>query len=109
MKFLKYSLILLAVLWFNDLAAQCLSGDCVNGRGKFKYPSGAVYQGEFVDGEIHGVGKLVYSDGREYVGEWVHRYQEGKGKMTMADGRVFKGYWKQGEFYGEDLSVVPIT
>ena len=109
MKFLKYSLILLAVLWFNDLAAQCLSGDCVNGRGKFKYPSGAVYQGEFVDGEIHGVGKLVYSDGREYVGEWVHRYQEGKGKMTMADGRVFKGYWKQGEFYGEDLSGEPIA
>lgn len=102
MKFLKYSLVILAAFGFNELAAQCLSGDCVNGRGKFKYPSGAVYFGEFVDGEIHGVGKLVYSDGREYVGEWVHRYQEGKGKMTMADGRVYKGYWKKGEFYGED-------
>lgn len=110
MKSLKYCFILLAAfLVTSDLAAQCLSGDCVNGRGKFQYPSGAIYQGEFVDGEIHGVGKLVYSDGREYIGEWVHRYQEGKGKMTMNDGRVFKGYWKKGEFYGEDLTGEPIA
>lgn len=107
---MKYLLIVIATFWMaNDLSAQCLSGDCVNGRGKFQYPSGAVYQGEFVDGEIHGVGKLNYSDGREYIGEWVNRYQEGKGKMTMPDGRVFKGYWKRGEFYGEDLTGEPIA
>ncbi len=107
---MKYWLIIVATFWIsNDVAAQCLSGDCVNGRGKFQYPSGAMYQGEFVDGEIHGVGKLTYSDGREYIGEWVNRYQEGKGKMTLPDGRVFKGYWKRGEFYGEDLSGEPIA
>lgn len=110
MKLVKYcSILIIAFLITNDISAQCLSGDCVNGRGTFKYPSGAVYQGEFVDGEIHGIGKLTYSDKREYVGEWVNRYQEGKGKMTMPDGRVFKGYWKRGEFYGEDLTGEPIV
>jgi hypothetical protein len=107
---MKYLLILIAAFWTsNDLSAQCLSGDCVNGRGTFKYPSGAVYQGEFVDGEIHGIGKLTYSDKREYIGEWINRYQEGRGKMTMTDGRVFKGYWKRGEFYGDDPQGEPIA
>ena len=109
MKILKLLLVLVAFFSFNELSAQCLSGNCVDGIGKFKYPSGGIYQGEFSNGEIHGIGKLIYPDGRVYIGEWVHRYQEGKGKMTMADGRVFKGFWKQGEFYGDDINGEPIT
>lgn len=109
MKIFKFFLVIVAFLSFNELTAQCLSGNCVDGIGKFKYPSGGIYQGEFSNGEINGIGKLMYPDGRVYIGEWVNRYQEGKGKMTMPDGRVYKGYWKRGEFYGDDLSGEPIA
>ena len=109
MKILRLFLVLVLFLSFNELTAQCLSGDCVNGKGKFKYPSGGIYEGDFLNGEIHGIGKLTYPDGRVYIGYWVHRYQEGRGRMTMPDGREFLGFWKQGEFYGDDINGEPIA
>lgn len=75
----------------------CISGDCRNGKGIYIYPSGAVYIGEFQNGEIHGVGVCYYSDGSKYQGEWMHRYPEGKGTKTYPDGRKRTGRWKKGQ------------
>ena len=96
---MKYSFIILCCLFIaNEATSQCLSGNCENGRGKYRYPSGAIYSGEFADGEIHGIGECRYSDGRRYIGEWVHRYPEGKGIMHLTNGTKLKGYWKKGRF-----------
>ncbi len=77
--------------------AGCISGDCRNGKGIYIYPSGAIYIGEFRNGEIHGVGVCYYSDGSKYQGEWMHRYPEGKGTKTYPDGRKRTGSWKTGQ------------
>lgn len=80
-----------------DGETGCVSGDCQNGAGAYIHPSGAVYNGEFKNGEIHGKGVCHYPDGSKYEGEWAHRYPDGKGTKTFPDGRVVNGYWKKGQ------------
>jgi hypothetical protein len=75
----------------------CISGDCRNGKGIYIYPSGAIYIGEFKNGEIHGVGVCYYSDGSKYQGQWVHRYPEGRGTKYYSDGSKRTGLWKMGQ------------
>lgn len=79
-----------------NLNAQCVSGNCIDGTGIYMYPSGAKYIGQFKDGEIHGIGTCYYTDGSIYRGEWVHRYPQGNGIKTLADGRSWEGAWKMG-------------
>jgi hypothetical protein len=80
-----------------SLSAQCISGDCKNGVGTYKYPSGARYTGNFKNGEINGVGVCYYTDGGKYQGEWVNRFPEGKGTKTYSDGTTRTGLWKKGK------------
>ena len=80
-----------------DALAQCVSGDCKNGRGIFIYPSGAKYIGEFKDGEIHGVGTCYYTDGSKYQGNWENRFPQGKGKKIYPDGSKWEGQWLKGK------------
>ena len=79
------------------VSAQCTSGDCINGKGTFVFPSGAKYTGQFRNGEIHGIGICYYSDGGKYQGEWRNRYPEGKGIRTYSDGTKREGLWKKGK------------
>ncbi len=92
-----YVLLSLTFISSFSLFAQCVSGDCQNGRGSFIYQSGAKYVGEFKDGEIHGVGVCYYTDGSKYSGEWEHRFPHGKGTMTFPDGSKFSGDWRKGK------------
>ncbi len=77
--------------------AQCVSGDCDNGKGIYIYPSGAKYIGEFQNGEIHGEGICHYTDGSKYQGQWNYRYPEGQGTKTYKDGVQWTGTWKKGK------------
>lgn len=75
----------------------CVSGDCMNGKGIYIHQSGAIYVGDFTDGEIHGNGVCFYEDGTKYQGEWRHRFPEGKGTKSYPDGRQISGQWKKGQ------------
>lgn len=79
------------------LSAQCISGDCQDGKGIYLYPSGAKYVGQFEEGEIHGIGVCYYTDGSKYQGEWAHRYPSGRGTKTYADGTKRTGKWAKGQ------------
>ena len=79
------------------LSAQCIQGDCQNGKGTFIYPSGAKYTGDFKNGEVHGIGVCYYTDGSKYSGEWQHRYPEGTGVKTFANGQKRIGKWRKGQ------------
>ena len=45
-----------------------LSNESGEGLGKFTFPDGDTYEGEFKDWDMNGQGTYTWSDGRKYVG-----------------------------------------
>ena len=91
--------------------AQCLNGNCYNGKGKFKYTNEALYEGAFKNGQPHGTGILIYSNGNRYEGDWVDGQKSGSGILTFVNGARYKGHFKnnfmdgQGRYTFKDGSV----
>ena len=56
------------LIWSNWSYADCISGDCVNGKGTFTSSNGTKFEGEFKNDEMNGKGTLTTSDGRKVVG-----------------------------------------
>lgn len=49
--------------------------DKMNGHGRMEFPSGAVYEGEFVNNQFHGKGIYTFPNGSSYEGNFVeNRY-----------------------------------
>lgn len=93
-----------------SLFSQCLSGDCQDGIGKYEYPSGAIYEGQFHNGEVHGQGTCNYTDGSSYSGQWQYRYPNGHGSKLYPDKEMWTGHWikgrpidKEGNFFEESF------
>lgn len=82
---------------------ECLSGDCINGKGVCIYPSEARYEGQFRDGKPHGQGKLYFPDGRLYKGEWENGYKEGQGVLTYANGDKYTGDFSDNKYHGRGI------
>ncbi len=89
-------LLLLCLLSCASISAQCISGDCKNGKGIYLFPGGAKYIGDFHRGEIQGIGSFYYTNGGTYRGEWLRGKQEGKGIKRQPDGSRSEGIWKGG-------------
>ncbi len=69
----------------------CISGDCANGRGTMKFPSGNVYEGEFRNYQFNGKGTMSFASGNRLEGQFVdHLPQEGS-FFYAAEGVLFKG------------------
>jgi len=60
----------------------CVEGDCENGKGRYVYSDGSVYEGEFKNGKKDGRGVYTY------------------GSKSINDGSVYKGYFTQGKKNG---------
>lgn len=93
---MRLILLLGILLSGNILMAQCVSGDCVNGAGIYKFKSAAQYMGEFKGGEIHGYGTCYYKNGTTYTGNWAHRYPKGEGTLKIKGKKWIKGVWDRG-------------
>tara|TARA_X000000368_G_scaffold20488_1_gene16037 strand:- start:419 stop:1045 length:627 start_codon:yes stop_codon:yes gene_type:complete len=48
----------------------CWKNDMENGNGKYIWPSGAIYEGEHIDGKAHGKGTFWKPNGKKYSGCW---------------------------------------
>lgn len=77
---LKY----LTIICFFPFAAkaQCLWGDCKNGRGKMDFGY-AVYTGEFKNGLQQGQGTMDYGNGDKYAGYWNKGKEDGVGLLFV--------------------------
>jgi hypothetical protein len=112
---------------------QCISGDCVNGFGAYKYSGkhkgvkyvgewkndkrhgqgtytvekgsnkGDKYVGEYKNDKMHGKGTYTFADGESYVGDWRHHQMHGKGTYTFTDGSEKRGIWEYDRLIKSDL------
>ncbi|MGJ7032818.1 WG repeat-containing protein [Niabella hirudinis] len=71
------------------------------GKGKFRFRTGEVYDGEIVYGERTGKGNNVWANGDVYVGDWKDNKMTGKGKKVLENGNSYDGDWKDGMFNGK--------
>jgi len=91
---------LLALLTPLNVHAKCIEGDCVNGKGKFTWTTGEVYEGDFLKSERTGKGKFTWASGNVYEGDWFKDEQVGKGKFTWAGGEFYEGEFLKNERTG---------
>lgn len=110
---LSIALLLFSINW---VSAQCISGDCVNGPGTWKWESGAIYTGEFQNGTRSGYGQYTFQNGDVYVGEWQSNQRHGYGVYyynARNKYKLYAGEWiadqrsGMGIMYYDDKGVAP--
>lgn len=52
------------------------------GKGRFTFPNGVVYEGQFNKGEFHGEGTLIYPNGVSIIIEYIDGLQRKNFKYT---------------------------
>ena len=115
--------IFISILFFSPLISfsQCISGDCENGHGiyitkekakmegdwkngklegksKIEFTSGAIYEGNMIQGIKNGIGKYIFSNGNYYEGSWKNDKQNGAGKYVTKT-----GYSEEGKYINDTL------
>ena len=68
--------------------------------GRFTWPDGSVYHGEWKDGKRHGQGLLKALDGFVYDGMWVRNAMEGRGSAMYPNGQQYHGLFSRGRREG---------
>jgi hypothetical protein len=81
-------------------AAQCLEGDCQNGRGTYQFENSNKYNGDFKRGFMHGKGTIVFANGNKYNGDWRDGNRDGIGVYYFLTGNVYTGSFKKNKFDG---------
>jgi hypothetical protein len=74
-------------------SAQCISGNCQNGSGTYRYAGNSKYTGQFTNGLREGKGRMTFANGNTYEGQFVRNRTQGEGTMTYANGDKFTGQW----------------
>ena len=70
----------------------------MNGFGRFTWPDGRIYHGEYFNDKKHGTGSFIWSDGKRYSGTWVNGKQHGEGQFFIKNSVVGKrGIWNNGK------------
>lgn len=88
-----------------QIKVECLSGNCVNGKGIKKYADGSAYDGEFLDSLRNGFGVLVWQTGDKYIGDWKAGEITGKGTMIYTDGRRYEGDFFNNQLEGKGTMI----
>jgi hypothetical protein len=83
----------------------CLSGNCENGTGKFRFKDDAIYEGQWKNGKQEGKGKLSLKDGAVYLGDFRAGKMQGKGRFTLVSSDYLEGDFNDDRFEGQGVFI----
>jgi hypothetical protein len=75
--------------------------DKFNGKGKLKLADGSIYEGIFKDHQLHGHGKHISINGTTYEGEYKNGSFDGVGKVTSDNGNIYEGFFNNNRMHGK--------
>ena len=67
----------------------------MNGKGKFNWPDGKIYEGDFVNDIKEGTGTLFLPNGKIYKNQWKNDQMNGIGTVEF-NGTIKKSEWIDG-------------
>lgn len=76
-----------------------------SGRGRFTFPNGDRYEGEFFAGAIFGRGTLVRTDGSRCEAQFYNSKLDGKGSCRYRNGDRYEGELREGRPHGNGLLI----
>lgn len=82
-------------------STNCISGNCVNGFGKYIFPNGDIYEGNYVNEKKEGQGTYTIKDGDVYTGQFANGKFDGQGTYTYKSGNVYTGQFAKGDINGQ--------
>jgi hypothetical protein len=97
----------LTFLGFPAVHAGCEKGDCSNGPGRYAWPDGSSYTGDFLNGKFHGQGTYAWADGKKYSGAFKNDTRSGLGTYTWPNGASYVGEWENGKKAGYGIYTFP--
>ena len=85
-------LLLIIFIFFNiNLLAQCISGNCENGYGTYRYSNNDTYTGNWKNDLRQGEGTYIWNNGDKYIGHWENDNRTGYGVYYYSDGDIYEG------------------
>jgi len=84
-----------------DNIAQCISGNCSNGKGTYLFKDGSKYIGTFRNFIPHGVGICYFKNGNVYNGNWSLGKKSGQGTYTYKSGNTYEGSFISDKIAGQ--------
>jgi hypothetical protein len=67
-----------------------------NGHGKYTWPDGSSYVGEYLDDKKHGKGTMTFANGDVYTGAFVWGSMAGEGVYKYKNGDIYRGLFYKG-------------
>ena len=84
----------------NDVTTGCVSGDCQDKYGRFKWDNGDKFTGFFKNGQLF-MGTYTFANGSKYSGMFNSASQfHGTGRFFFTDDAYFGGQWLNGKYNG---------
>lgn len=78
-----------------------------SGMGNFKFNTGEVISGQWIDNVLSGEGSAIIPSEGRYVGEFINGDKNGQGTFYWDDGSTYVGEWKDDQICGQGTYVFP--
>lgn len=105
---MKLLVVLALMAWGSGAVAQSALPLCpsdVNQRwhacqGRYVWPNGEIYVGEWLNDMRHGMGNNTSSEGHRYIGQFHQGKRQGQGTYTFPSGESYTGVWLDDKRHG---------
>lgn len=72
-------------------------------HGKYTWPDGSTYDGEYLDDHKHGKGTMTFANGDVFTGGFVWGVIAGKGIYKYKNGDIYRGLFYKGKRDGKGM------